>query len=442
MSSPRPRNSKRRSEDPESPASAPRSFRRWPWLLALGLMAAAWGGLELARVRGRRTASDTVPAAGGAPAAPPRREIRTWRTFEGPPGPWGQLEYTRISIEPPDDFLPDASVFGVAHWVFPDLSPEQVEVKLGALGLDRAQLDQVRATWQVGSDGVIAVPPPDLVLGLAPSVRARVYAELSLERANTFHHFPSIVRPEFLEERLETAGLSPPTVSLFKGLLYERNSWTLFSDLPTLLQRIGDPQERRRAIAMSLRNSTFMVRLKLDERSDLAAIAHYWDFPGRAKDLQPLLHSLARVPGGYALDLAHLLPPMPRRRIYTYPPPSDDRPDAELDCYWTSVNFFASTPDDAFRVPERAVSELRASFHPVEEPYVYGDVLLMSSSITRQPVHAAVYLADSLLFSKNGGSSRQPWLVMKMNDALSYYHSLLRGGDRLQVTAYRPNNRP
>jgi hypothetical protein len=440
MNSSRSQGGRRRRDDRSDAPSTSPARRRWPWLLALGVVVASWTGLEVARARGRRHPAPPAPSPDSA-NGPPERAIRTWRISEGPPGPWGQLEYTRISIEPPDRFLPDADVYlAAAHWVFPDLSPEQVEAKLSAAGLDRVQLEQLRASWKVGSDGVIASPSSDLIVNLSPQVRSRLYAELSLEPANIFHSSPSVVRPEFLQERLETAGLTPATVSLFKGLLYQRNSWTLFSDLPAMLQRVSDLGERRRIIAMSLRNSTFMVRLKIDEHSDLAAIARYWDFPGRAKDLEPLLHSLTRVPGGYQLDLAHLLPPMPRRRIYTYPPPGDDRPGVALDCYWTSLNFFATTPDDAFRQPERAVRELRASYHPVEPPYAYGDVLLMSSAQVGQPVHAAVYLADGLIFTKNGGSSRQPWMVMTKDDAVSYYHSLLRTGDRLETTVYRRND--
>jgi hypothetical protein len=37
--------------------------------------------------------------------------------------------------------------------------------------------------------------------------------------------------------------------------------------------------------------------------------------------------------------------------------------------------------------------------------------------------HAAVYIADDLVFSKNGISSMSPWTLMSIDDVKAYYKS-------------------
>ncbi len=38
------------------------------------------------------------------------------------------------------------------------------------------------------------------------------------------------------------------------------------------------------------------------------------------------------------------------------------------------------------------------------------------------PVHAAVFLADDIYFTKNGVSSNQPWILTRLADVLEYYN--------------------
>lgn len=40
------------------------------------------------------------------------------------------------------------------------------------------------------------------------------------------------------------------------------------------------------------------------------------------------------------------------------------------------------------------------------------------------PVHAAVFLADDLYFTKNGLNDIQPWIVMPLADLLEEYDAL------------------
>jgi hypothetical protein len=49
-----------------------------------------------------------------------------------------------------------------------------------------------------------------------------------------------------------------------------------------------------------------------------------------------------------------------------------------------------------------------------------GDILLLLNS-RNEVKHSAVYLADDLVFTKNGNNYRQPWMIMHIPDLLATY---------------------
>ena len=70
-----------------------------------------------------------------------------------------------------------------------------------------------------------------------------------------------------------------------------------------------------------------LVQLRVKPQTDVEALATYWGQGRRSKDVRPLLQSLVRVPGGATIDIVHLLPPLPRALLYTYPLPSEKAAD-------------------------------------------------------------------------------------------------------------------
>jgi hypothetical protein len=49
-----------------------------------------------------------------------------------------------------------------------------------------------------------------------------------------------------------------------------------------------------------------------------------------------------------------------------------------------------------------------------------GDILLLMND-KNEIKHSAVYLADDLVFTKNGNNYRQPWMIMHIPDLLATY---------------------
>jgi hypothetical protein len=50
--------------------------------------------------------------------------------------------------------------------------------------------------------------------------------------------------------------------------------------------------------------------------------------------------------------------------------------------------------------------------------------------------HAAVYVADNFVFTKNGVSSSRPWMLMRLGELMGYYPTR----KPMQALFYRPKN--
>jgi hypothetical protein len=320
----------------------------------------------------------------------------------------------------PDEYVPDVPLREPLRWWFQGFSRERLESLFRDAGLTTEQLGSLgQDRWDVSSAGVVVEPPSQLVLDLSPASRARIYGALAGNPLNGDQHFPEVFSPDSLDERFESSGLDDPTLGIFRKLLYPRGSRLLFSDTQVVLPSLQNSETRRRFVQMAHRKMTFLVQLVIDETSDIDAMVAYWDYPGRLKGMRTLFESLARVPGGGALDIVHLLPPFARKRLYTFPEPSLDPSRSRRDCLWTSLNFFNEEPDDRFSDPSYTQAVIAQEYERVDSPR-FGDIALLLAP-NNQSIHAAVYLADDLVFTKNGFSATQPWMVMTLPDVVEFY---------------------
>jgi hypothetical protein len=419
-------------QKPRPPAASPAPARRSPLPLigAFVAGAAVAGGVALAT-----RPPEPPPAPVAAPPLPPTAQGPASPSFDGKAGPWGVFEYTPIQIAPPADLIKVDGEIVPGRWFFRGLARRQVEQLFQQAGLDAAQLEVLaRSPWKTAEGGVTVTPPSELILGLAPPARSALYAVLARNPENV-HNSALAYEPDDLERRLAASKLAPATVDLFRKLLYRQGDMVFFADDRTLLPMITDAEERTRLVLMLARQQTYAVRLKLNEHSDLPQLLKYWGTPGRTKDIEPLLRSLVTVPGGYALDLAHLLPPIARRRIFTYPRPGKQG-DETKNCHWTSLNFHRDPPIDLFADPAQAAKEVAAHYVPVTTP-TFGDLVVLADRESGAVVHSAVYLADDLVFTKNGFGLAEPWMYMPLDRMMKIYSLHLGQPDSVKVLLYR-----
>jgi hypothetical protein len=172
------------------------------------------------------------------------------------------------------------------------------------------------------------------------------------------------------------------------------------------------------------RQSAVLVRLCIRPDTDLDALAAYWGKVPNVHftDIRPMLQALKGLPKGGAVSLVYLLPRFARDRLYTYQlPPAPGEP--IMDCHWSTFNFCNETPDNRFSSPAECGRNIDQDFYNVGQPGACGDVVLFTDD-KGHIGHSAVYLADDLVFTKNGYNYMMPWTIMRIPDLHAMYPNL------------------
>jgi hypothetical protein len=397
-----------------------------PWLLfGLGYAAVKWQS---------KYPAVSVPIAARSKAD---------RHFTGNPGPWGKLEFTRIAIEPPSEFIdieqPEFEV-GPPRWTFKGFTQDQARTFCRDAGMTLPQLAALQhARWEIQPDGCAVLPDTELILSLNANTRGKLYDLLARFAENTPQTHPYALRPEFLAERLEGSGLSTQTLGLFKSLLYTRGQLLLFADSDRVVPKLSDPAEKIRFLKMAARRVTYLIHLQIEKDSNIDELVHYWAVGGRTKDLRPLFESMMRVPGGCEIDIVHLLPQFARRRLYTYPALLNDNSQTVLDCHWTTVNFFAHLPDDQLQKASSLHGIITRDYYQITKPGQLGDVILLNNT-EGEVIHSAIFVADDVVFTKNGAIAKQPWILMTISNMLDLYAARYSPDRPLRMVVLRNKN--
>lgn len=339
-------------------------------------------------------------------------------------GPWGTLLTRDIQLERPAEYLTE----DVSHpqpqiWTFTGLSPEAVKKIFVQNGLSAEQIAEAFASglFKQSSAGTELTPSDKFLLSLAPEQRQKLFAALAGSSVNLYIDYPYIFPGDEIQNVYNDDRLHPDDVSLLKRLVYPNGAAYQLSDYSFLLTQIPT-LERRTALTRALsRQAAVLARLVVKPGTDIDKIAGYWGtMPGvRFTDLRPLLESLKQLPEGGNISLLYLLPKFARERLYTFPLPGQAG-DPTMDCHWTTFNFCNDVPDNRFNDPAFAVDHIRKNFYQIAAPSLYGDIVLFMND--RQEVkHSAVYIADDIVFTKNGNNYRQPWMLMRIPDLLATY---------------------
>ena len=336
--------------------------------------------------------------------------------------PWGRLEYTPIALERPEEYF--TNDFGrqvPTVWVFRNQTPAQLTSLLAGLDFSetaRAYLAD-QAHWEKLPHAFRILPPPDVVLSLAPETRRRLYEVLGRSPDNPPQATPFRFRKGGFDDWFAECGLSREKVELVRRLTYTQQDNLCFADATTFSQ-ISTPEETKCLVKTLWRVSTFMIKVRVDEHTDVDPLLDYWGRLGSARAYKPLVESMSRVPGGSSINVAFFLPPFARLRLYTYPNPRDSNI-THQDCFWSAMNFFNQEPDNGFFNPDYIQKVLRSDYARVRDgTRQYGDVLLLLGA-GGTALHMCVHVADDVIFTKNGMNTQQPWVLMKLPEMLGEY---------------------
>lgn len=338
------------------------------------------------------------------------------------PGPWGEMDYFYTYLEAPQslvDLLPVPSQQTV--WRFPGFTPEQVRAIFAAMPLTSELQSELveRSVWHIADNGTRVHPSARFLEALPPESRIALYRVLRRFNENPYHHNPVVIESGDVAAWFQRAGLSELALKAIAGLAYPLGDSLAFSDLPYLLGLMSSDEEERAMIKAMTRTRTMVLRLRISKDSDTESLREYWTAGYKYKDVLPILESIQRVEGVERIDVAHLVPPLPRKLLYTYPTLAQGLTGRYPDSFWTAMNFFQFMAREDYLDGGIVQREIAEKFEPVQPPYRYGDMLLMIEPESRRALHASIYIADDIVFTKNGSELLQPWLLMRMPDLLT-----------------------
>jgi len=355
-------------------------------------------------------------------------------------GPWGNLEMVPISIAPPKELLRVQGTTDTTNiaWNFEGYSREQVGTLLESLGIADRQREQMMdgAHLRPTTGGMEMSPSPEFVFSLSSKARLGIYQVLALSSQNSAIQFA--VPLAVADTLFEKYGVSKEAVALFKSVSCAYRNHLVCYCLPFVMQKIPAYEARVALYKAIACNQTMLVRMHVTADSDINALNDYWGKACWSTDVKAFLESLSYVKDGTWLDVIELLPPLPTALLYTYPVPQDrSKPDAiEPDCHWTSMNFFRDVPDNHLKESPIMAEKLKTDFFPVGSDPRYGDILLLVTP-DNKAIHSAVFLADNIVYTKNGTGALNPWMLSTIDDLVDLYSFGLPPGKIVRLLYFR-----
>jgi hypothetical protein len=362
---------------------------------------------------------------------PPSETPEVWgKVYHCRPGPWGDLAYYYIYLEMPEHLmtlfpLPDR----VTRWSFAGATEASVRSLFEKAELPKTfQESLLSPEHRLLQGNVLTVFPKDSdLIAMTSPQRSIIYRELANSDLNPFHVDPICIANGDPEAWFAHSNLRPELRDVVKKMTYWRGGMLCFSDISAIIAMAKSEDEARKDFKAMSRTRSLVLQLNMGARSDFTQVAQYWSGNMRNEEIGPMLLSENETGGTKRLDCIHLMPPLARRYLYRYPSEEFLVPP---DCHWTALNFFNSAPIDYELDVHRFETYLQKDYDPVLSPYSFGDVLVYFTS-AGEALHSCIYVADDIVYTKNGQTAAAPWLLMKLRDVERFYsyeqHLTLRG---------------
>lgn len=393
---------------------------------------------RLASVTPRVFRTKRATVAPGEPPFIPGRMPDAWRRqLELKPlasGPWGRLWHYDVLLAPAGDMLqrispPDP----VPEWTFAGLPPARVIDTVNRIEMPADVRRDLLALFQRATpdaEGRFTVRPSrELVLAVPREFRARLFPHLVGSESITAYtqHIP-FPAGFTIDEWLDAGSLPEAVRQAILRLVYPLDDRAMLSDYGALFSLLGTERERLSAHRAALREPAVVVLLEKPAPAEVTALADYWQHIARTKSTRRLLESFAASDDDDRyLDIVHLLSPLEREFINTYFTP--DRPTLVPSCFWTTFNFGAEKPDDRFLVipgittehPTLAGQELSANYTSIPAPARLGDIIGYRRKGAVDMLHVCVFIADTIVFTKNGYTFSKPWIFSRLEEVDDLY---------------------
>ena len=355
------------------------------------------------------------------------------------PGPWGNLTCLPITIAAPTELLNVRETEQQpVRWFLKGFTVASLNELLNSLSLSDSQRSHLLAPdkLEISPIGLTLNPERDLVLSLPPKAINAIYRILA--GANENDYLKEIIPSSRFEAIFRTDGLSNKTLSLLEQASFKYGKNYYCYCLPYVLASIPTYEEKRLLMKEISRQNTMLMKLWVAPDSDYNSLADYWSRACWSTDVKALLESLAKTPGGGVLDVVELLPPLPCAQLYTFPIPQNplNGPVVKQDCMWTSFNFFRDIPNPKFNDSNFLLETLKSDYYPVTSDPRYGDLVMFSTPDTRF-IHSAVFIADNIVFTKDGDNILNPWKFSTIEELMEIYSYSVPPDQKLTLYYFR-----
>ncbi len=408
----------RREVAPSPPVIPPEAPARSRWPIGAVLVAAlAAFGVMRAWGRGGAVAVKRTEARVEPP--PPAARVLEGRAWAG------EIETHEVAIPLPAEHIhPNECITMNEPWIFNGRDLDGVLRLARGAGVAEPDVAHLRSLTHCDPGGCIVARDSALVTALTPAARSAIYQELYRFPENRLLAYPA-VRPKAFGRWGDDPRISPRLRGLIDQATWEMRDRYAFSDLPWLCTQLTTDQERGEAMAALYTRYGLEASVRVPPAGDLEPMVRYWSVGNDPDEVRATLLQ-ARARGGL-VPVASLLPTMARVRLNRFPHMSE----LEYDCFWTATHFFAgATPNDDFPGNDGIARVMRTAYNeiPMSEARL-GDVITFSTS-TGAIVHTVNLVAGDLVFSKNGLSRTQAWVLTRLD-------TLLRAYRAASVRAYR-----
>ena len=281
---------------------------------------------------------------------------------KSPPEPWGRLEVNEIPLSCPAPVLRILDIPSAqTTWTFEHSSIEELQVFLSVQGLSEEEISLVIQNSDIIHDpasGIRMFPHDEFISSMPLSLRLRLYRVLALNPRNRFYHRPLFLNSGNVSEWFRNSGLPRSAEADIARVAYPtaKKRGYFLSDVSYLLRLAENSQDEQTLLRALMRKPTLVVNLILDSESDLGALASYWTADFKNRDVLPLMESVVNTDEVSRIDVAHLLPPTPRRNLFSFPSSSEGASGRYPDWFWTCFNFFRFTPTDVYADSENLES--------------------------------------------------------------------------------------
>ncbi len=359
----------------------------------------------------------------------------------GNSGAWGRMSYSSLAIDLPQElvYVPPANSPPM-HWFFQGFTKDKAMDLLRESGVSAAQFDMLArdGKWFDDPAGVALEPGDGFILSLEAEVRGKIYNTLVEFPQNEHQIDPIWMRPSSIDWRMEDSGLAPESLALVKRLLYPQGpTLSLFADFEPALRRMPSDAERVRLMSAVSRKKTLLAGLIIDSTADVERLADYWGTNGRRKDVLPLLHAIHREKRPSSkVNIVCLLPAFARDHLYRHPTMEVESKGVLQDCFWSAMNFFNDVPNNQFNDMKYLRDVLDRDYVKIMQPGQLGDLVFLTTA-NESVIHAANYVGDDIVFTKNGAAPTQPWILMREQDMIDTYAVRHPKSGPLQVRYFR-----